>query len=247
MFSYNTSTFALENKHITKAGGDVQAITGGNGLVFAGCHCENWNYSDTAAYDSTSPGSTNITWSQADKVYYAAAYDAVTGDLAQEWTPEMRARIGRGVWALHVASDGTLWAGGTLTSAVRGERQERVGRAGSCADAPARTHGTETGQQRQGRAGRHGRQGQLRRSGKRCRDVRGVAQRPGRGDDLEPDGHGPRLTGERPLLRPRRRRVGQPLSLLGGRRADGEGRDDDPAAGGQHVALLLRRCHRSAE
>lgn len=119
MFSYNTSTFALENKHITKAGGDVQAITAGNGLVFAGCHCENWNYSDTTAYDSTSPGSTNITWSQADKVYYVAAHDAVTGDLAQEWTPEMRARGGRGVWALQVANDGTLWAGGTLTSSVK--------------------------------------------------------------------------------------------------------------------------------
>ncbi|WP_456696777.1 fibrinogen-like YCDxxxxGGGW domain-containing protein [Aeromicrobium sp. P5_D10] len=119
MFSYNTSTFALENKHITKAGGDVQAITAGNGLVFAGCHCENWNYSDTAAYDSTSPGSTNVTWTQADKVYYVAAHDAVTGDLAQEWTPEMRARGGRGVWALQVADDGTLWAGGTLTSSVK--------------------------------------------------------------------------------------------------------------------------------
>lgn len=119
MFSYNTSTFALENKHITKAGGDVQAITAGNGLVFAGCHCENWNYSDTTAYDSTNPGSTNITWSQADKVYYVAAHDAVTGDLAQEWTPEMRARGGRGVWALNVAKDGTLWAGGTLTSSVK--------------------------------------------------------------------------------------------------------------------------------
>lgn len=119
MFSYNTSTFALENKHITKAGGDVQAITAGNGLVFAGCHCENWNYSDTTAYDSTSPGSTNITWTQADKVYYVAAHDAVTGDLAQEWTPEMRSRGGRGVWALQVADDGALWAGGTLTSSVK--------------------------------------------------------------------------------------------------------------------------------
>lgn len=119
MFSYNTETFALENKHITKQGGDVQAIAGGNGLVFAGCHCENWNYSDTTAYDSTSPGSTNITWSQADKVYYVAAHDAVTGDLAQEWTPEMRARGGSGAWALKVADDGTLWAGGTMVSAVK--------------------------------------------------------------------------------------------------------------------------------
>jgi hypothetical protein len=119
MFSYDPSTFALENTHVTKAGGDIQAITGGNGLVFGGCHCENWNYSDTAKYDTTSPGSTNITWSQADKIYYVGAWDATTGDYAQEFTPEMRARLGRGAWALDVASDGTLWAGGTMTSAVK--------------------------------------------------------------------------------------------------------------------------------
>jgi hypothetical protein len=119
MFSYDPTTFALENTHITKDGGDFQAIAGGNGLVFGGCHCEQWNYSDTTQFDTTSPGSTNITWSQADKIYYVGAWDAKTGDYAPEFTPEMRATEGRGVWALMVATDGTLWAGGTLTSAVR--------------------------------------------------------------------------------------------------------------------------------
>ncbi|MRK00707.1 hypothetical protein GEV27_04145 [Aeromicrobium sp. S22] len=119
MFSYDTSTFALENTHITKAGGDLQAITGGNGVVYGGCHCEHWNYSDTAAYDTTSPGSTNITWTQADKTYYVGAWDEQTGDFAMEFTPEMRARNGLGAWALKVASDGTLWAGGSITSSVK--------------------------------------------------------------------------------------------------------------------------------
>ncbi|KQX71790.1 fibrinogen-like YCDxxxxGGGW domain-containing protein [Aeromicrobium sp. Root472D3] len=119
MFSYDPSTFALENAHITKDGGDLQAITGGNGLVFGGCHCEQWNYSDTTQFDTTSPGSTSTTWSQADKIYYVGAWDARTGDYAPEFTPEMRARQGRGAWALMVASDGTLWAGGTMTSAVK--------------------------------------------------------------------------------------------------------------------------------
>jgi hypothetical protein len=119
LFSYDTTTFALENTHITKDGGDFQAIAGGDGVVFGGCHCEHWNYSDTAQFDTTVPGSTNITWSQADKIYYVGAWDAKTGDYAPEFTPEMRARQGRGAWALMVASDGTLWAGGTLSSAVR--------------------------------------------------------------------------------------------------------------------------------
>lgn len=119
MFAYDPTTFALVNKNITKNGGDIQAITGGNGLVFGGCHCENWNYSDTDKYDITNPGTTNITWSQADKIYYVGAWDEKTGAYVPEFSPEMRARQGRGAWALKVATDGTLWAGGTMTSAVK--------------------------------------------------------------------------------------------------------------------------------
>lgn len=119
MFAYNTSTFALENTHITRTGGDLQAITAGNGLVFGGCHCLHWNFSDTKAYDSLAIGSTNVTWSQADKIYFVGAWDQTSGDYVPDFTPEMKARQGRGAWALHVATDGTLWAGGTFTSAVK--------------------------------------------------------------------------------------------------------------------------------
>ena len=119
MFAYDTSSFALVSKSITKAGGDLQAITAGNGMVFGGCHCEHWNYYGTSNYDQTSPGSTNITWTQADKIYYVGAWDAGTGEYVPEFTPEMRANYGQGAWALKVATDGTLWAGGSMTTAVR--------------------------------------------------------------------------------------------------------------------------------
>lgn len=119
MFAYDTTTFALVSKSITKAGGDLQAISAGNGMVFGGCHCENWNYFGTALYDSTSPGSTNISWTQADKIYYVGAWDADSGEYVPEFTPEMRANRGQGAWALKVATDGTLWAGGSMTSAVK--------------------------------------------------------------------------------------------------------------------------------
>ena len=119
MFAYDSTTFALENTHITKNGGDLQAITSGNGLVFGGCHCENWNYSGASNFDAFAPGSTDAPWTQADRIYYVGAWDAASGDYVQEFSPEMRARLGRGAWALLVAADGTLWAGGTLTSAVK--------------------------------------------------------------------------------------------------------------------------------
>jgi hypothetical protein len=119
MFAYDTSTFALENAHVTKMGGDMQAIAKGNGLVYGGCHCENWNYSDTTNYDSLGVGATNVAWSQADKIYYLGVWDEKSGDFAQEFTAEMRARNGMGVWAIKVATDGTVWAGGSLTSSVK--------------------------------------------------------------------------------------------------------------------------------
>lgn len=117
-FGYDTGTFALNKKHVTKWGGDIQAIESGNGLAFAGCHCENWNYSDTSDFDGTSPGQSTVSWSQLDKIYYIGAYDAGTGDYVPDFTPEMRARNGYGVWAIKTASDGTVWAGGSLQNGV---------------------------------------------------------------------------------------------------------------------------------
>ncbi|MEV7398698.1 fibrinogen-like YCDxxxxGGGW domain-containing protein [Aeromicrobium sp. NPDC092404] len=119
MFAYDASTFALENTHITRTGGDLQAIDAGNGLVFGGCHCLSWVFQDTADYDNTSIGSTTVSWSQADKIFFVGAWDEATGDYVPDFTPEMKARQGRGAWALKVAADGTLWAGGTFTSAVK--------------------------------------------------------------------------------------------------------------------------------
>jgi hypothetical protein len=118
LFGYDRSTFALNKAHITKAGGDSQAIESGNGLVFQGCHCEDWNYSDTTNYDGTSPGNTSVSWSQADEIDFIGAYDASTGDYVPDFTPTMRARNGMGIWAIKVATDGTVWTGGSLRSAI---------------------------------------------------------------------------------------------------------------------------------
>ena len=118
MFAYDRDTFALENAHVTKWGGDLQAIAGGDGLVFGGCHCENWNYSDSTDFDGISPGQFNTSWRFADSIYYLGAWNATTGDYVADFSPEMRARSGMGVWAIQVADDGTVWAGGSLISSV---------------------------------------------------------------------------------------------------------------------------------
>jgi hypothetical protein len=118
MFSYDPQTFALEEVHITKAGGDIQAIDGGNGYAYGGCHCGDWNY-DTSNYDGTTPGQTNVSWTQGDDINYVGAWDAKTGAYAPDFTPRATARNGYGAWSLKVAADGTLWTGGSFTSVVR--------------------------------------------------------------------------------------------------------------------------------
>lgn len=119
MFSYDTSTLALEDTGITRSGGDIQAMDANSDVVYAGCHCGDWNYSGTTNYDSLSIGQTNPAWNQADKVSLLGAWNASTGSFMPELAPQWKSRGGYGVWSLKVAQDGTLWTGGSMTSAVR--------------------------------------------------------------------------------------------------------------------------------
>jgi hypothetical protein len=118
MFGYDTGTFALKHASVTRAGGDMQALDGNNKVVYGGCHCGDWNYA-TTQYDGLSPGQSTVTWTQADKISLVGAWRADTGEFIPEFAPVWDSRGGYGVWSLKVASNGDLWAGGSLTSAVR--------------------------------------------------------------------------------------------------------------------------------
>lgn len=119
MFAYAVDTMALVKAHITKDGGDLQAITDNGQVVYGSCHCDDWTFSDTTGYDNLTPGATNVNWSQADKIYTVGAWDVATGDYVPDFTPELKSRQGLGGWALKVGDDGTLWAGGTYQSVVK--------------------------------------------------------------------------------------------------------------------------------
>lgn len=118
LFGYDRTTFALNKAHITRSGGDVQAIGAGNGLVFQGNHSEHFNYSDTTTWEGSYSGNPNPGWSQADRMNFLGAYDAGTGDYVADFSPKFRARGGMGVWAITVASNGAVWAGGSLVSSI---------------------------------------------------------------------------------------------------------------------------------
>ncbi|MGQ2910544.1 fibrinogen-like YCDxxxxGGGW domain-containing protein [Aeromicrobium sp.] len=121
MFSYDTTDFALKDTGITKAGGDLQAITGGLGdkVAYGGCHCGDWNYSGTTNYDNFNPGTTSVQWTQAGKISLLGAWDNTTGAFVTTFAPQWKSRGGFGVWAATVAKDGTLWAGGSIQTSVK--------------------------------------------------------------------------------------------------------------------------------
>lgn len=113
MYSFDTTTFQRLSGNITKNGGDFQAIDAGNGVVYGGCHCDDWNYSN--AFTWSNVGSA---WTQADKIGFVGAWDAATSAVVPDFDPVLKARAGLGAWAIKSASDGTLWVGGDFTSAI---------------------------------------------------------------------------------------------------------------------------------
>lgn len=113
-FSYNAGTLALASGNITLRGGDFQTSTAGPGIVYGGCHCDDFTYSE--AYTWSNPGTT---WTQADKIGIVGAWDSTTGEYLPEFTPISKTRNGHGAWASFVDSKGVLWLGGSYQSTVR--------------------------------------------------------------------------------------------------------------------------------
>ncbi|HET7901328.1 MAG TPA: fibrinogen-like YCDxxxxGGGW domain-containing protein [Candidatus Nanopelagicales bacterium] len=94
-------------------GGDIQAITAVNGIVYASCHCGAFAYSDTYTW---SPAATMISQaSRVDVIQYVGAWDQATGAfLGPQFLPSLDSTHGIGVFALEVDPQGCLWAGGDL-------------------------------------------------------------------------------------------------------------------------------------
>ncbi len=125
MFSYDVGSLDLIDTNVTRAGGDFQSIIADGDLVYGSCHCGDWNYAGTDNYDTLSVGSTSIQWDQADKISLIGIWDNATGEYIDEFAPHWRDRSGHGIWAMEMADDGTLWAGGSLeqTQSVAGPAQ----------------------------------------------------------------------------------------------------------------------------
>ncbi|OLT41874.1 hypothetical protein BJF86_02375 [Serinicoccus sp. CNJ-927] len=111
LFDFSTTTYERLGGSITKRGGDFQDMDIRNDQVFAGCHCNNWTYQDAYTWSNVGTG-----WSQADTIGWIGQWDATTGRYVPDFTPEFRNRLGSAVWAIEIADDGTVWAGGDIVS-----------------------------------------------------------------------------------------------------------------------------------
>ena len=107
---YNKADNVRMSSMITRAGGDLQAITELDGIIYASCHCGDWEYDGTYNYSSPVGEST-----RPSSIKFIGAWDAATGEyLPDFWPSALDARAGIGPWALEVDPDKCLWCGGDI-------------------------------------------------------------------------------------------------------------------------------------
>lgn len=106
---YQRDAMQLLRSHITRIGGDLQALATVGGLVYASCHCANYLIADATSYPDPSG------FSRIDPISLIGAF--TPGDLSyvQIWQPTLSTKGGDGPWALTGDSNGCLWAGGDLS------------------------------------------------------------------------------------------------------------------------------------
>ena len=110
---YARSDYARQSSNIARAGGDFQALTAANGVVYASCHCQNWIYNGT--YDWSSTNATMTTATDVHAIALIGAWDAVTGEYLPDFYPgALTPRQGDGPWELKMDTNGCMWFGGDL-------------------------------------------------------------------------------------------------------------------------------------
>jgi hypothetical protein len=120
LFQFDPTTFARTGGNISKSHGDIQTITSDRGVVYAGCHCDQFDYSNAFTWPTLSAG-----WTQADAMGWFAAYDATTGARLPSFVPTFNMRLNQGIWALKADTTGTMWAGGDVASVRTNAQQAR--------------------------------------------------------------------------------------------------------------------------
>ena len=112
LHQYARDDYAFERSHMAKDGGDFQAMAVKDGILYASCHCQDWQYEDANSWPDPNG------YSRTDPVNLIGAYDT-TDDLEvlPEFHPtqiDLTGSGGEGPWELFFDSTGCMWAGGDL-------------------------------------------------------------------------------------------------------------------------------------
>jgi chitodextrinase len=109
---YDRADYDFEFTHMTKNGGDYQAIAYRDGIIYGACHCNDWQYQGANTWPDP------VGYDRVDPINMIGAYDT-TNDF--EVLPEfhttqldLTGSNGEGPWELFVDSDNCMWAGGDL-------------------------------------------------------------------------------------------------------------------------------------
>jgi hypothetical protein len=107
---YNRDTYALMFSHTYRTGGDIQAITKVGGRIYSACHCNNWDYEGSNAWNPPTG------YLQPNPVTWIGAYDPTTFRQDVNFQPTIEnGSGGEGAWALEGDTNNCLWFGGDFT------------------------------------------------------------------------------------------------------------------------------------
>lgn len=122
---YSLSDLSRLSSSITRTGGDFQDLhlDTDTDVMYGACHCGHWVYEGGDLYQTPWDTTSDI-----HRIRLVGAFDAQTGEVLPEFSPEISGEKGFGVWESFVDSNGVLWAGGDITRS-RGSngRQATVG------------------------------------------------------------------------------------------------------------------------
>ena len=113
LHKYNKSDYAFQYSHITLRGGDFQAATHSSDILYASCHCNDWDFSGTNVFG------TPTGYSRVEPINLVGAYDLNTLEYLPQFAPNIQFD-GEGPWALFTDSTGCMWAGGDVNKGYTG-------------------------------------------------------------------------------------------------------------------------------
>ncbi|HMS87033.1 MAG TPA: fibrinogen-like YCDxxxxGGGW domain-containing protein [Acidimicrobiales bacterium] len=106
---YDRDRTSLLDAHITKAGGDTQAIEVLDDWIYVGCHCDDTLFAGTNSWEAPAG------FRSVHAINVVARFDPVTHDIDESWFPHgLKGNVGEGVWTIDQDSRGCVWVGGDL-------------------------------------------------------------------------------------------------------------------------------------